>query len=116
MVSATMGRVMTEATIESLKDLWDVERGQLTADKAKRVTVSDALVDTGATLLSMPTKLIQQLGLKKNWPEARHQQFRRRRSSNVGSRSPDDSRPIVHDGRDGGAGHGAGIDRPIAAG
>jgi predicted aspartyl protease len=65
METETIGRVMTEATIESLKDLWDVERGQLTADKAKRVTVSDALVDTGATLLSMPSKLIQLLGLKK---------------------------------------------------
>ena len=29
------------------------------------VTVNDALVDTGATLLSLPTRLIQQLGLSK---------------------------------------------------
>lgn len=65
METGTMGRVLTGATIESLKDLWDVESGRMPADQAKSVTVSDALVDTGATLLSMPTRLIQQLGLKK---------------------------------------------------
>jgi predicted aspartyl protease len=59
----TMGRVLTEATIENLKDLWEVERGLRPPDRVRRITVSDALVDTGATLLSMPTRLIQQLGL-----------------------------------------------------
>lgn len=63
METGTMGRVLTEATIESLKDLWDVQRGMLPAEQARRVTVSDALVDTGATLLSLPSRLIQQLGL-----------------------------------------------------
>ena len=58
-----MGRVLTEATIENLKDLWDVERGLLPPEKARRITVADALVDTGATLLSLPTRLIRQLGL-----------------------------------------------------
>ena len=65
METAEMGRVTTEATIESLKNLWDAERGLLPADQVRRVTVSDALVDSGATLLSLPTKLIQQLGLIK---------------------------------------------------
>jgi predicted aspartyl protease len=60
-----MGRVLTEATIENLKDLWDSQRGLLPADQARRITVSDALVDTGATLLSLPTRLILQLGLSK---------------------------------------------------
>jgi predicted aspartyl protease len=58
-----MGRVVTEATIESLKDLWDANRGLIPADQARRVTVPDALVDTGATLLSLPTSIIRQLGL-----------------------------------------------------
>ncbi len=48
-----------------MKDLWDVERGRLPADQARRIVVPDALVDTGATLLSMPTRLIQQLGLSR---------------------------------------------------
>jgi clan AA aspartic protease len=58
-----MGRVLTEATIENLKDLWDAERGSLPPEQVRRVTVRDALVDTGATLLSLPTRLIRQLGL-----------------------------------------------------
>jgi predicted aspartyl protease len=58
-----MGRVLTEATIENLKDLWAVEQGLRQPDEVRRVTVSDALVDTGATLLSLPTRLIRQLGL-----------------------------------------------------
>jgi len=67
METEMMGRVLTEATIESLKDLWDVERGLSSADQVRRVTVPDALVDTGATLLSLPTHLIRQLGLKEQY-------------------------------------------------
>ncbi len=63
MESTVMGRVITEATIESLQDLWDVKRGLMPADQVRRITVSDALVDTGATLLALPTRFIQQLGL-----------------------------------------------------
>jgi predicted aspartyl protease len=59
-----VGRVFTEARIENLKDLWEVERGLRTPAQARSVTVTDALVDTGATLLSLPTSLIQRLGLE----------------------------------------------------
>ena len=58
-----VGRVLTEAKIENLKDVWDVERGRLAPDQARSVTVTDALVDTGATLLSLPTSMIKRLGL-----------------------------------------------------
>ena len=58
-----MGRVMTEVVIENLEDLWAAERGLLPPDQARRIIVADALVDTGATLLSLPTRLIQLLGL-----------------------------------------------------
>jgi predicted aspartyl protease len=64
-----MGRVTTEVTIENLEDLWAVKRGLLPADQARRVTIPDALVDTGATLLSLPTALIQQLGLSESYPK-----------------------------------------------
>jgi predicted aspartyl protease len=60
----TMGRVTTEATIENLKDLWDAQRGLCDPEQVRAAVVSDALVDTGATLLSLPTKLIRQLGLE----------------------------------------------------
>lgn len=65
METPTMGRVLTEATIEILRDVWDVERGLIPGDQARRVTVKDALVDTGATLLSLSLSMIEQLGLSK---------------------------------------------------
>lgn len=63
MGTETMGRVLTEATVENLNDLWDVRRGLLPPENVRRLTVPDALVDTGATLLSLPTRFIRQLGL-----------------------------------------------------
>lgn len=65
MATSTMGRVVTEASIENIEDLWAVKRGLLNADQVRQVKVTDALVDTGATLLSLPTSLIRQLGLSK---------------------------------------------------
>jgi hypothetical protein len=56
MESMEMGRVVTEATIENLEDLWAVKRGLLPAEGVRRLVVPDALVDTGATLLSLPTR------------------------------------------------------------
>jgi predicted aspartyl protease len=65
METDTMGRVMTEATIENLEDLWAAKRGLISDAQVRRVALTDALVDTGATLLSLPTRLIRQLGLSK---------------------------------------------------
>ena len=65
MESATMGRVLTEATIENLQDLWDAKRGMMPPEQVRRINVKDALVDMGATTLALPTRLIQQLGLSK---------------------------------------------------
>lgn len=58
-----VGRVLTEATIENLEDLWAVKRSLQAPEESRKIVVTDALVDTGATLLSLPTKLIRQLGL-----------------------------------------------------
>ena len=63
METETMGRVLTEAKIENLGDLWNEKQGLLTAEKVRRITVTDALVDTGATFLSLPIRVVQQLGL-----------------------------------------------------
>ena len=65
-MESTMGRVTTEATMENMKDLWDAERAMIPADQVRRVTVEHALADTGATMLSIPTRLIKQLGLNKS--------------------------------------------------
>ena len=59
-----MGRVTVAAMMENLEDTMLVERGDLTADHVRRLEVTDALVDTGATNLSLPASLIRKLGLK----------------------------------------------------
>jgi predicted aspartyl protease len=63
MKTQTMGRVLTEAMIENLNDVLNSENGTLAPEQIRRSTVTDALVDTGATMLSLPTSLIKKLGL-----------------------------------------------------
>jgi clan AA aspartic protease len=60
----TMGRVAVTAKVENLGDLVLVKRGFLPADQVRSIEVSDALVDTGASILSLPKSMIQQLGLE----------------------------------------------------
>ncbi len=62
----TMGKVTVPARIENLEDLYQADRGALAAEQVRSVEVADALVDTGATLLSVPRRLVQQLGLKRS--------------------------------------------------
>jgi predicted aspartyl protease len=71
----TMGKVQVPAIIENLEDLFKADAGTLPASEVRRVEVDDALIDTGATMLSLPKRLIRQLGLK---------QFRTRTSRTVG--------------------------------
>ena len=59
-----MGKVLVTAKIESFEDAFMVKRGLLPEDQARKVEVTDALVDTGAHELSMPKRLIDQLGLE----------------------------------------------------
>ena len=59
----TVGRVMTSATIENSRDLLEVELGLRSPDQARRLDLTDALVDTGAIGLSLPTRYIRDLGL-----------------------------------------------------
>jgi clan AA aspartic protease len=58
-----MGRVVVPAVIESLEDLYRVHRGELAAAQVRRIEVVDALVDSGATGLSLPRHFVAQLGL-----------------------------------------------------
>ena len=58
-----MGRVIVAVVIESLEDLYRVHRGELPADQGRRLEVVEAFVDTGATSLSLPHRLVEQLGL-----------------------------------------------------
>lgn len=61
--AGVMGRVTTAATIENLMDLWDAGRGWISGDAVRRVEVPNTPVNTGATSLSLPARLIRELGL-----------------------------------------------------
>ena len=63
MGTQTMGKVLVTAKLENLKDLMLVEEKQLSPDEVRSVEVAEAPVDTGATGLSIPRRLIDQLGL-----------------------------------------------------
>lgn len=67
MENTDMGRVLTEATIYNAHDFADAKLGKLTDEQVRKVVVSDALVDTGATTLAMPKSLIDQIGLTKQY-------------------------------------------------
>jgi predicted aspartyl protease len=60
----TMGKVLVPARIENLRDALAAEEGTLALEQVRTIEVPDALVDTGATYLSMPPPLIRQLGLR----------------------------------------------------
>ena len=79
MESATMVKVLVDAKIENVFDIEDRERGLLPAEGVRAVEVADALVDTGATTLLLPRRLVAQLGL-------RH--FRTRQARGIGAPSP----------------------------
>ena len=63
METATVGKVIVSAKIENVFDLYEAGQGQRPDDQVRRIDVSDARVDTGATLLAMPKRLIEQLGI-----------------------------------------------------
>ena len=59
-----MGKVQVAATIENLEDLFNVAAGTLPADRVRSLDVPDALVDTGAIMLSLPKRMVAELGLR----------------------------------------------------
>lgn len=62
---ATMGKVVVRAKIENLGDLVRLRSGDISAGQVRSIEVEEALVDTGATMLSMPARLVEQLGLER---------------------------------------------------
>jgi predicted aspartyl protease len=64
MENSLMGKTLVPARIENLHDLYNAETGSLSPEQVRSLEVADALVDTGATTLSMPKRLIEQLGLR----------------------------------------------------
>jgi predicted aspartyl protease len=61
----TMGKVVVAAKIENQEDIFLANKGLLPSDQVRSVEVTDALVDTGATMISLPKRIVAQLGLRK---------------------------------------------------
>jgi predicted aspartyl protease len=64
METPTMGKVLVTAKIENLADLFDAEKGVLPDDQVRRIEVQGAVIDTGATTLLLPKRMVAALGLK----------------------------------------------------
>lgn len=58
-----MGKILTTLTITNRIDQAFAERGAISSDEIRSVTLDDVLVDTGATTLCLPAAIIAQLGL-----------------------------------------------------
>ncbi|MEG4943554.1 aspartyl protease [Microcoleus sp. F4-D5] len=59
-----MGQVITTITVTNFIDLVMAERGFIAAEGVRSVSLDNVVVDTGATLLSLPARIISQLGLR----------------------------------------------------
>jgi predicted aspartyl protease len=70
----TVGKVIVSAKVENFNDLYEVSKGAFKPEQVRQVEVPDALVDSGATYLSLPRRYVQQLGLQ-------HYRTRRARTS-----------------------------------
>lgn len=58
-------RVVVQITVDNMRDLWEAESGHRDPSDVRSITIEDALVDTGATTLSLPASVIEKLGLTK---------------------------------------------------
>ncbi len=65
METNTMGITLVTALIENQEDIKAAQLGIIPETSIRRFEVDDARVDTGATFVAMPKRLIDQLGLKK---------------------------------------------------
>jgi predicted aspartyl protease len=64
MEMAMMGKVIVTAKVENMADLVLAQSGHLKPEEVRSVEITDALADTGASTLSLPRRLIAQLGLR----------------------------------------------------
>jgi clan AA aspartic protease len=60
-----VGRVVTRIHVANLEDLWAARKGSLPNEQVRHIDVMEALVDTGSTMLALPKRYIEQLGLNK---------------------------------------------------
>lgn len=65
METTCLGKAIVPAKIENISDLDEADKGQRKPNAVRCIEVPDALVDTGATMLSVPKRMIAELGLKR---------------------------------------------------
>jgi predicted aspartyl protease len=58
-----MGRVVVTAKVENLEDLIEHRNGRIGEEEIRTEVTEAALVDTGATMFSLPKSMIERLGL-----------------------------------------------------
>ncbi len=61
----TLSPVLTAATVQNLGDLWNAESGTIPKSYIRGAEITEAVVDNGTTLISLPKRIVQQLGLRK---------------------------------------------------
>jgi predicted aspartyl protease len=62
--SEQMGKVLTSLTVVNRADQILAARGMMGMEEVRKVTLTDVVVDTGATTLCLPADLIAALGLE----------------------------------------------------
>lgn len=60
----TMGKIVTSIVVTNRIDAGIAERGFIPTDQIRSETISDVVVNTGATTLCLPSDVIAKLGLK----------------------------------------------------
>jgi predicted aspartyl protease len=60
-----MGKVLVKAKVVNLNDLAEFEGGFRKTEDIREQEIPNALVDTGAAFLSLPTSMIARLGLRR---------------------------------------------------
>jgi len=56
-----MGHVNTQITLKNVSDVFQARQGNIPEDKIRQTTI-DVMVDTGASMLVIDEKILQQLG------------------------------------------------------
>ncbi len=60
----TMGRILTTLTITNRLDQGVAQRGLISEEQVRSITLDNVLVDTGATTLCLTSDAIEELGLE----------------------------------------------------
>jgi len=58
-----MGKVIVKAKLWNFADEIDFKRGLISKDQIRTVEVEDAIIDTRATMLTLPEEIVEKLGL-----------------------------------------------------